>query len=84
MWPAVVLRFADGPHHPTQLANDPRDKLAAALRWYCGKFKGADHERVPVYYDMLVEWHERLTASDQELVLTPADVAGSAHKGSAE
>jgi hypothetical protein len=33
---------------------------------------------------MLVEWHEKLSAEDKELVLTLADVVGSAHKDAAE
>jgi len=31
-----------------------------------------------------VEWHEKLSADDKELVLTLADVMGSAHKDAAE
>ena len=34
--------------------------------------------------DLLVQWHERLSADDKELVLTLADVMGSAHKSAAE
>jgi hypothetical protein len=33
---------------------------------------------------MLVEWHEALSADDQELCLSLADVTGSAHKDAAE
>ena len=37
-----------------------------------------------MYFDACREWHERLSADDQELVATLADVMASAHKGSAE
>jgi hypothetical protein len=30
------------------------------------------------------QWHEKLSADDKELVLTLADVVGSAHKDAAE
>ena len=63
----------------------PRDKLAAALGWHYGQFKQSREYRIaPIYFDMLVEWHEKLSAEDKELVLTLADVVGSAHKGAAE
>lgn len=49
-----------------------------------GKLKGAEYAKAPFYYDMLVEWHGRLSTADQELVLTLADVVRSVQKGSAE
>jgi hypothetical protein len=67
------------------LSDAPRDKLAAALGWHYGQFKESREYRIaPIYFDMLVEWHEKLSADDKELVLTLADVVGSAHKGTAE
>jgi hypothetical protein len=50
-----------------------------------GKLKNSIHyERAPLYYDACFEWHQKLSAADQELVLTLADVMASAHKDSAE
>jgi hypothetical protein len=67
------------------LSDAPRDKLAAALGWHYGQFKQSrEYQIAPIYFDMLVEWHEKLSADDKELVLTLADVFGSAHKGAAE
>jgi hypothetical protein len=67
------------------LSSDPRDKLAAALGWHYGQFKQSrEYQIAPIYFDMLVEWHEKLSAEDKELVLTIADVMASAHKGAAE
>ena len=67
------------------LSDAPRDKLAAALGWHYGQFKQSrEYQIAPIYFDMLVEWHEKLSAEDKELVLTLADVVGSAHKGAAE
>ena len=67
------------------LSDDPRDKLAAALSWSWGKQKNSiQYERAPMYFDACLEWHERLSADDKELVLTLADVMGSAHKAAAE
>ena len=67
------------------LSSDPRDKLLAALGWHYGKQKGsAEYQRAPLYYDLLAQWHGRLSADDKELVLTLADVVGSAHKDAAE
>jgi hypothetical protein len=67
------------------LSESPRDKLAAALGWHYGQFKKSREYRIaPIYFDMLVEWHEKLSADDKELVLTLADVVGSAHKDAAE
>jgi hypothetical protein len=67
------------------LSDDPRDKLAAALGWHYGQFKESrEYQMAPIYFDMLVEWHEKLSANDQETCLTLADVVGSAHKGVAE
>jgi hypothetical protein len=66
------------------LSNDARDKLAAALNWSYGLYKqSAGYATAPIYFDMCIEWHERLSADDQELVRTLADVVGSAHKGAA-
>ena len=67
------------------LSSDARDKLAAALGWHYGRFKESrEYQMAPIYFDMLVEWHEALSADDQELCLTLADVTASAHKGAAE
>jgi hypothetical protein len=67
------------------LSSDPRDKLLAALGWHCGRQNGsAEYQKAPIYYDLCLEWHERLSADDKELVLTLADVVGSAHKDAAE
>lgn len=57
----------------------------AALNWSYGKLKrGAEYDRAPMYFDGCWEWFQRLSAEDQDLVLTLADVVGSAHKGAAE
>jgi len=37
-----------------------------------------------MYFDGCLQWHERLSADDQELVRTLADVMASAHKDAAE
>ena len=66
------------------LSSDPRDKLAAALNWPVGKLKGGEYAKPQIYFDLCREWHDHLSAADQELVLTLADVVGSAHKDSAE
>jgi hypothetical protein len=67
------------------LSEDPRDKLLAALNWSHGKLKhGAAYGVAPMYFDACLEWHQALSADDQETVLTLADVMGSAHKGAAE
>jgi hypothetical protein len=67
------------------LSDSPRDKLAAALGWHYGQFKQSrEYQIAPIYFDMVVEWHEKLSAEDKELLLTLADVMGSAHKGAAE
>jgi hypothetical protein len=64
------------------LSDDPRDKLAAALGWHYGRFKESrEYQMAPIYFDMLVEWHEKLTPDQQETCL---DVIASAHKGAAE
>ena len=66
-------------------SSDARDKLLAALNWQTGKWRrGADYDRAPMYFDACREWHERLSADDQELVLTLADVMASADESSAE
>lgn len=50
-----------------------------------GKLKDSpEYQRAPIYYDLLTQWHERLSADDKELVLTLADVMASAHKDAAE
>jgi hypothetical protein len=67
------------------LSDDSRDKLAAALGWHYGRFKESrEYQMAPIYFDMLVEWHEKLTPDQQETCLTLADVIASAHKGAAE
>jgi hypothetical protein len=67
------------------LSNDPRDKLLAALNWSYGKLKrGAEYDRAPLYFDGCWEWFQRLSADDQELVLTLADIVGSAHRDAAK
>jgi len=66
---------ADARNVNPSLSSDPRDKLAAALCWHYGQFKQSREYRIaPIYFDMLVEWHEKLSAEDKELVLTLADV----------
>ena len=66
------------------MSADPADKLAAALNWSYGLYrKSAAYAKAPVYYDMLVAWHNTLSAHDQEICRTLADVVGSAHKGAA-
>ena len=66
------------------LSSDARDKLLAALNWPVGKLKGAEYAKAPMYFDACRQWHERLSADDQELVLTLADVMASSHKDAAE
>jgi hypothetical protein len=67
------------------LSSDSRDKLMAALGWHYARQKdSAAYAKAPIYYDLLAQWHERLSAEDRELVLTLADVVGSAHKHAAE
>ncbi len=67
------------------LSDAPRDKLAAALGWHYGQFKQSrEYQIAPIYFDMLVEWHEKLSADDKETCLTLADVMASAHKEAAE
>jgi len=67
------------------LSSDPCDKLLAALNWHYGKLKdSAEYQRAPIYYDLLAQWHKRLSADDKELVLTLADIFGSAHRDAAE
>jgi hypothetical protein len=67
------------------LSSDPRDKLLAALNRSYGKLKhSAPYDRAPMYFDACLEWHERLSADEQETVLTLADVMASAHKDAAE
>jgi hypothetical protein len=42
------------------LSDAPRDKLAAALGWHYGQFKQSrEYQIAPIYFDMLVEWHEK-------------------------
>ena len=72
-------------HVRPSLSDDARDKLLAALNWSYGKVKDSTtYGRAPMYFDACLEWHERLSADDKQLVLTLADVIGSAHKGTAE
>jgi hypothetical protein len=60
------------------LSDDPRDKLAAALGWHYGRFKESrEYQMAPIYFDMLVEWHDRLTPDQRETCLTLADVIAS-------
>ena len=67
------------------LSSAPRDKLLAALYWSYGKLKGSTvYQKAPMYFDGCLQWHERLSADDQELVRTLADVMASAHNDSAE
>jgi hypothetical protein len=67
------------------MSSDSRDKLLAALNWSIGKWRrGPHYDRAPMYFDACREWHERLSEDDKDLVLTLADVMGSAHKGAAE
>jgi hypothetical protein len=67
------------------LSSEPRDKLLAALNWKIGEWRrGDDYREAPIYYDLLAQWHERLSADDKELVLTLADVMGSAHRDGVE
>jgi hypothetical protein len=62
------------------LSSDPRDKLLVALNWVTGKWRtGDDYQRAPMYFDACREWHDKLSADDQETCLTLADVIGSAH-----
>ena len=62
-----------------------RDKLLAALGWHYGRWKrSAEYQRAPMYFDACLKWHERLSADDKDLVLTLADVVGSARKDAAE
>jgi len=46
--------------------------------------RSAEYQRAPICYDLCLEWHGRLSADDKKLVLTLADVVGSAHKAAAE
>ena len=58
----------DARNVPPSLSSDPRDKLLAAS---IGNLKSSTYDQAPIYFDMLVEWHEKLSADDKELVLTP-------------
>ena len=70
--------------NPT-MSSDPRDKLLAALNWHYGKLKrSAEYDRAPMYFGARWEWFQRLSADEQDLVLTLADVVGSAHRDAAE
>jgi hypothetical protein len=67
------------------LSDDPRDKLAAALSWsHALNKKSAEYAKVPIYFDLCLEWHEGLSANNQETCRTLADVIDSAHKVTAE
>jgi hypothetical protein len=83
------LRSANGPHCPHRkacaLSDESADKLAVALIYLVGKWKRRDDPTyAPFYYDECWAWFQRLSAEDQDLVLTLADVMASAHKNSAE
>jgi hypothetical protein len=57
----------------------------AALNCWVGNLKhGKAYENAPMYFAACWEWFEALSADDQELVRTLADVVGSAHKTAAE
>jgi hypothetical protein len=68
------------------MSDDAKDKLAVALAalGYARLRNSAEYRRAPIYYDLCLEWHERLSADDQETCLTLVDVIASAHKGAAE
>ena len=69
----------------SSLSNDPRDKLLAALNWSYGELKhSTEYDRAPMYFTACLEWHQKLSADDQETCLTLADVMASAHEGTAE
>ena len=81
----VPMARSDARNVNPSLSSDPRDKLLAALNWHYGKLKrGAECDRAPIYFDGCWEWFQRLSAEDQDLVLTLADVMASAHKDAAE
>jgi hypothetical protein len=66
------------------LSSDARHKLLAALNWAYAKSRdSATYQRAPIYFMACAEWHERLSADDQETFLTLAEVMASAHKGAA-
>ena len=63
------------------LSEESADKLAAALICLVGKWKRRDDPTyAPFYYDECWAWFQRLSADQQDTVLTLADVVGSAHK----
>jgi hypothetical protein len=48
------------------LSSDPRDKLLAALNWSYGMYKqSAVDTTAPIYFDLCLEWHEKLSADDK-------------------
>jgi hypothetical protein len=82
------LRSANGPHCPHRkacaLSDESADKLAG--RYLVRQWKRRDdptYTAAPSYYDECWAWFERLTADQQNTVLTLADVVGSAHKAAA-
>jgi hypothetical protein len=62
------------------------DKLAAALAavGHAHLRDTAEYRRMPLYYDAVAEWFGRLSADDQELCRTLADVMAGPHKASAD
>jgi hypothetical protein len=67
------------------LSRDARDKLLAALNWPHGKFTDSiTFKKAPIYFTACLDWYERLSASDQELCRTLADVIAGAHRDAAE
>jgi hypothetical protein len=75
----------DARNERPSMSSGPGDKLAAALGWHYGRFKASrEYQMAPIYFDLLVEWHEKRSADDQETCVTLADVMASAHKGAAE
>ncbi len=81
----VPMARSDARNVNPSLSSDPRDKLLAALNWSYGKLKHSDpYDRAPMYFEACLEWHERLSADDQETCRTLADVVGSPHRDAAE
>src|SRR4029453_19427198 len=75
----------DGQQGRPQLSSDARDKLHAALNWPHGKFTDSiTFKKAPIYFMACLDWYERLSASDQELCRTLADVIAGAHRDAAE
>ena len=67
------------------LSYDAKDKLHAALNCSHGEIRqGRAYEEAPMYFDTCWEWFQTLSAADQELVETLADVMAGPYKGAAE